>query len=72
MKKLLLIAAAALMMTGSASAQRQTAKVVSSVPAHRSCGTGILPDDYENWISAKMQEDAANHQGSRIKTTSRQ
>jgi PKD repeat protein len=68
MKKLLLIAAAALMMTGSVSAQRQTAKVVSSVPAHRSCGTGILPDDYENWISAKMQEDAANHQGSRIKT----
>lgn len=68
MKKLLLIAAAALMMTGSVSAQRQTAKVVSSVPAHRTCGTGILPDEYENWISAKMQEDAANNQGSKMKT----
>ena len=68
MKKLLLIAAAALMMTGTVSAQRQTAKVVSTVPAHRSCGTGILPDDFENWISAKMREDAANNQGSRMKT----
>jgi PKD repeat protein len=68
MKKLLLIAATALMMTGSASAQRQSAKVVSSAPSHRTCGTGILPDEYENWISAKMQEDAANHQGSKMKT----
>jgi PKD repeat protein len=68
MKKLLLIAAAALMLTGTVSAQRQTAKVVSTMPAQRTCGTGILPDEYENWISAKMQEDAANHQGSRIKT----
>ncbi len=68
MKKLLLIAAAALMMTGSVSAQRQTAKVVSSAPSHRTCGTGILPDEYENWISAKMQEAAANNQGSKMKT----
>jgi hypothetical protein len=68
MKKLLLIAAAALMLTGTVSAQRQTAKIVSTMPAQRTCGTGILPDEYENWISAKMQEDAANHQGSRIKT----
>jgi PKD repeat protein len=68
MKKLLLIASAVMMMTGSVSAQRQTAKVVSSAPSHRTCGTGILPDEYENWISAKMQEDAAGHQGSKMKT----
>ena len=68
MKKLLLIASATLMMSGSVSAQRQTAKVVSSAPAHRTCGTGILPDEYENWISAKMQEAAANNQGSKMKT----
>lgn len=68
MKKLLLIAATALLMTGTVSAQRQTAKIVSTTPAHRTCGTGILPDDYENWMSAKIQEDAVKNQGSRTTT----
>ncbi|MFM7016526.1 MAG: hypothetical protein ACKOX3_09385, partial [Bacteroidota bacterium] len=68
MKKLLLIAAAAMLMTGSASAQRKSAKSQGNAPLHRTCGTGILPDDYENWMSAKIQEDAVKNQGSRIKT----
>ncbi len=68
MKKLLLIAATALLMTGSASAQRKMAKVQGNTPLHRSCGTGILPDDYENWMSAKIQEDAVKNQGSRTTT----
>jgi len=68
MKKLLLIAAAALLMTGSASAQRKMAKNQGSAPLHRTCGTGILPDDYENWMSAKIQEDASKNQGSKMHT----
>ena len=68
MKKLLLIAAAALLMTGTSSAQRKMANTQGNAPLHRTCGTGILPDDYENWMASKIQEDATRNQGNRIKT----
>ncbi len=60
MKKILLLVMGVMMLVGSVSAQRKMAPKVSSVPAHRICGTPTLPDDFEKWMDDQIKADRAS------------
>lgn len=47
------------MLVGSAFAQGQNSAQSSSTPSHRTCGSLILPDDFEDWISTQIKSDQA-------------
>jgi hypothetical protein len=59
MKKILLLVMGAMMLVGSVSAQSKMAPNSSSTPSHRTCGTAILPDDFENWMDDQIKADRA-------------